>query len=145
MFFIIPNHLLLEIIVWNDFPENFESVNDSTIFPKGFSIERRWLEESHIQEQRGSTFIFQINGKYHSLHDKPAIQSGSDCHCCGWYHNDVLDREGDKPAIILGNGTRLWYKKGIDHRDENKPARVFAGGCRQWFVHGRLIRSEIKP
>jgi hypothetical protein len=68
--------------------------------------------------------------------------------CTRWHdpdNPDVIHREGDKPAIVYADGTRLWYKDGKLHRKGNRPAVVGADGGQLWYYMGNLYREGDGP
>jgi antitoxin component YwqK of YwqJK toxin-antitoxin module len=56
-----------------------------------------------------------------------------------------LHRDGDKPAVILANGTQYWFRNGEIHRDNDLPAVIRASGTKEWYQHGELHRDNGKP
>ena len=74
-----------------------------------------------------------------------------------YYNNvlhDVLDneieysrlhREGDEPAIICENGSKIWYKNGQLHREGDLPAYIDANGNKYWFKNGQYHREGDLP
>jgi hypothetical protein len=62
-----------------------------------------------------------------------------------WYKNDLLHRDGDKPAFIGSKGTLEWFKNGLRHRDDDRPAIIYADGTLEWWKDGELHRDGDKP
>lgn len=56
--------------------------------------------------------------------------------------NGLLDRDGDKPAIISANGRQEYHKDGKLHRDNDLPAIIRPSGNCSWYIHGAWIRSD---
>ena len=52
---------------------------------------------------------------------------------------------GDKPAVILSDGTKIWYQNNRFHRDSDLPAVIFFSGRQEWWVNGKLHRDDNKP
>jgi len=77
--------------------------------------------------------------EYSRLHregDEPAIicENGSKI----WYKNGQLHRDGDLPAAIYVDGSKIWYKNGQLYRDGDEPAIIYADGSKFWFKNGQL-------
>jgi hypothetical protein len=62
-----------------------------------------------------------------------------------WLKNGVEHRDGDKPALIYGDGSLTWFKHGVYHRDGDKPARIWANGPLKWAKNGKWHRDGDKP
>ena len=41
-----------------------------------------------------------------------------------WFKDGKLHRDGDLPAVITSDGTRIWYRHGKRHRDGDLPAVI---------------------
>ena len=54
--------------------------------------------------------------------------------------NNRLHSVDDKPAITYNNGDREWYHEGVLHRDGNKPA-VIKANMVKYYTHGALEES----
>ena len=76
-----------------------------------------WIHNTNIIDNK-------INGKRHSLNDKPAAIDANGTQY--WYQNGKWHRDHDKPAIIRADGSQLWYQNGEKHRDNDKPAVIYA-------------------
>ena len=63
------------------------------------------------------------------------------------YYNEEgqLHRDGDKPAIIYSDGTKVYYVKGKLHRDGDEPAIIQHDGRKEWYQDGKLHREGNKP
>jgi hypothetical protein len=60
-----------------------------------------------------------------------------------WRQNGLLHRDGDQPAVIWFDGTRLWYyRNGCIHRNGDKPAVITMAG-NQWWKNGQLHRDGL--
>ncbi len=62
-----------------------------------------------------------------------------------WYKNDLLHRDGDKPAVIYSYGTLEWRKNGDLHRDGDKPAWIGADSRLGWWKNDKIHRDGDKP
>ena len=63
----------------------------------------------------------------------------------GWYKNNDLHRDGDKPARIWSEGTLEFFKNGQKHRDLDKPAVIRTNGTLEWWRNWQLHRDGDKP
>src|SRR4029078_5296143 len=54
-------------------------------------------------------------------------------------------RDGDQPAFIYANGTKVWYQNGQRHRDGDQPAFIYADGSKQWYQKGQRHRDGDQP
>ena len=54
-----------------------------------------------------------------------------------WYKDDMLHRDGDKPAVIYAGGDVYYHKNGNRHRDGNKPAVIYANGAAWYYKNGK--------
>ena len=89
-------------------------------------------------DELGNTLI---NGKYHSVDDKPIIINNK----MTWYKNGIIHRGGDQPSII-DQGSRYWYKNGVLHRDFDLPAMIiYPSGNKRWYKNGLLHRDGGNP
>lgn len=111
-------------------------------------ILNHWLHCSAVVERYLSATYYdftelRINGKLHSVFDKPALKwtDGE----VAWYKNNKCHRDNDQPAIERSNGYRAWYKNGERHRDNDKPARIKDDGTELWYQNGLLHRDNGKP
>lgn len=59
--------------------------------------------------------------------------------------NGMFHREGDKPAIVYKNGTRMWLARDKMHRNDDKPAIIWADGSHEWFTYSKSHRGNDKP
>jgi hypothetical protein len=60
---------------------------------------------------------------------------------CYWRNkHGQLHRDGDQPASIWADGTKMWYQNGDLHHDGDQPAIIWTNGTREWYQHGRRIR-----
>lgn len=83
-----------------------------------------------------------LNGELHSYDDEPSMCSE---YIKLWHLNDMIHRDGDKPAIIKNNGNnKYWFKKGKVHRDGDKPA-VIKNMSKYWFKNDQQHRDGDKP
>ena len=57
-----------------------------------------------------------------------------------WYHNGVIHRGGDMPAIEYADGGVTYIRHGKLHRDNDQPAVIKASGRREWWVAGKRHR-----
>ena len=62
-----------------------------------------------------------------------------------WYRNGVRHRDGDKPAIVLNDGSLFWYRDGLVHRSGDKPAVIWYNGTLYWYRNGELHRDGDLP
>jgi len=53
-----------------------------------------------------------------------------------------LHREGDCPAVIWANGTRLWWRNGDLHRDGGQPAVIYFHGGEEFWEDGQRVRRR---
>ena len=52
-----------------------------------------------------------------------------------WFNKDgQLHRDGDQPAVIWADGTRLWYRDGGLYRDHDKPVVMARGKSMAWYM-----------
>lgn len=68
----------------------------------------------------------------------------ADEHSRIWMRNSdgARHREGDRPAVECGNGTREWWKDGQRHRANDLPAIEHFDGRRDWLVDGEYHRCD---
>lgn len=62
-----------------------------------------------------------------------------------WYYKGKLHREGDLPALIYEDGSRMWYFHGMLHRENDLPAIEYSGGSKEWYRMDKLSREGGKP
>lgn len=88
----------------------------------------------------GSIYVTRVNGKIHSVDDKPAIinEYGENF----WYKNGQLHRGDDKPAHQGSLGYKGWYIEGKQHRADDKPAIEYSNGDKLWYIDGELHRGD---
>ena len=55
---------------------------------------------------------------------------------CRYYHEGILHRRDDLPAVVHKSGTKYWFNRGYLHRSNNLPAKVFNNGQCEWFYWG---------
>jgi len=55
--------------------------------------------------------------------------------------NGYKHRDGDSPAVIKPDGSRLWFRHGRMHRDDNKPAVINADGSKYWYLNNLAHRD----
>ena len=53
-----------------------------------------------------------------------------------WYKNGRRHRNGDLPAVVRANQSKLWYKNGQLHRDGDLPAVINSNGTQEWYKNG---------
>ena len=68
--------------------------------------------------------------------DGPAIEGRTHI---SFFQFGVPHREGDEPAMMTPNGTRLYYVEGKLHRDGKNPAVIYANGNVEYWEHGVQI------
>ena len=93
-----------------------------------------------VKEDFGVIKIFKIDeDELHSFNDQPACYD----HLGNkeWYKDNLLHREGDKPAIIITNGFKMYYKNGIKTRI-GKPAVIFPNGKVEYWLEGVKYDKE---
>ena len=56
-----------------------------------------------------------------------------------------LHRDGDLPAVILADGSKLWYRHGEQHRDNDRPAEEQTTGQKVGYQNGKLHRTGDLP
>ena len=61
-----------------------------------------------------------------------------------WYHNGVVHRGGDLPAVEYADGSVVYVRHDKIHRGGDQPAIIKASGRREWWVAGKRHRST-KP
>ena len=59
--------------------------------------------------------------------------------------NDLLHREGGKPAIEHANGNKEYFEHGQPHRDDGLPAVECVDGYQEYFVRGKRHRDGDLP
>jgi hypothetical protein len=59
-----------------------------------------------------------------------------------YFKNDMIHRDGDKPAVILPGGSFMWFKFDKPHRDGDKPAKMYWNGIHEWYQHGLCHRDH---
>lgn len=60
-----------------------------------------------------------------------------------YYKEDMLHRDGDKPALIEHDqhgANCWWYIDGELHRDDDKPAVTRGNWGQEWYYHGKRHR-----
>jgi hypothetical protein len=62
-----------------------------------------------------------------------------------WYRRGKLHRDGDKPAVVMGDGTMLWFQNGNRHRSGDKPAEVCSYGSLEWYENDKHHRNGDEP
>ena len=84
----------------------------------------------------GNKFWKNKGGLRHRDGDLPAViyADGSKV----YYKNGKLHRDGDLPAIEHADGTKYYYKNDLFHRDGGKPA-VISQYKYQYWLDGKLI------
>ena len=82
----------------------------------------------------GSISYYNDRGELHGLGDKPAVILADGTQ--EWWVNDKRHRDGDKPAYIRADGSKEWYDNGELHREGDKPAVIYADGSQEWWVNG---------
>jgi hypothetical protein len=60
------------------------------------------------------------------------------------FFKGLLNRVGDKPAVINARGDQLWYTNGLLNRLDDKPAVERSNGDREWWTDGVNTR-ETNP
>lgn len=89
------------------------------------------------------------DGNQHSYDDIPSTIKGLDMNrsdFISWAKNGYVNRDGDKPALILNNGTMIWYKNGKIDRQNDKPALISnIKKTKVWAQNGIISRAGDKP
>jgi len=79
-------------------------------------LNEKWIEPSHVSVS-GNLYWYNKYGETHS--------------------------NGDTPAVICLNGSKLWYKNGKYHRDGDKPAIIWLNGSKSWYKNGKYIKANF--
>jgi hypothetical protein len=111
----LPIHLLLQIVEENEkscFNLTFSLPKLGRFSLKNQSlIQERLLVEEEILDVYTS---YKLNGRLHSVHDKPARSSRS---CAEWFEHGLKHRENG-PAFILYKKYQIWFIKGFETNRE---------------------------
>lgn len=100
------------------------------------------IERFELYKIKGWKIRLKINGKLHSVYDRPSViyLDGSK----SWHKNDLLHRDNDNPAYIGSDGLKEWRRNGKIHRDNDKPAHI-RPNIQKWFQNDKLHRDNDKP
>ena len=80
-------------------------------------------------EQEHGYYTADLDGKFHSENDEPAIVI-----------NDYTEKNDDEEITV--EGYMAWYTNGILHRENDLPAVIRNGGKKFWYENGNYIREE---
>jgi hypothetical protein len=63
-----------------------------------------------------------------------------------WYDiNGKLHSSGDKPSLVnIKDKSESWWKHGLRHRDGNKPALITSDGSKVWYINNLFVSEDYK-
>jgi hypothetical protein len=86
----------------------------------------------------GNMTITLVNGKRHSIDDKPTVVY--DTSYKYWMNRGYFHRDNGH-AVELANETKKWYKMGLLHRVDG-PAIESIDGSPEWYLDGKFHRLD---
>jgi hypothetical protein len=97
----------------------------------------------HCMKCAGWFLVFRGWKYWHREGDQPAQIWANGTRV--WYLNGKRHREGNQPAFIGSDGTKAWWVNGNRHREGDQPALIWACGRKEWWVNGKRHRAEDRP
>jgi hypothetical protein len=128
----------------NEIVKNLTEALPDTVISAAKKFDLKELPDGgYTTSEFSETRYYNKKGKLHRDGDQPAVVLGNVE--TRWYQNGKLHRDGDQPALIMSSGGKEWWVKGERHRDGDQPAVIKENGTKKWYQNGLLHRENDQP